>query len=146
MVKCGSETINLDEIRRTLEYDIDTENTFDEDLHMAWVESTLAHYILHHREFITDSSIEGIISGLPKKTKCCISKKAKSVGYGILSLHGLSLAKILCILVVSACLGLSFFIYWLIKHPGDIQNASVPYFMLMAAIGAFVALPDFYIS
>jgi hypothetical protein len=144
-VKCGSEKVNIDEIRRTLEYDISTGSIPDEDLHLAWVETTLAHYILHHRKYTTDNNIDDIISGLPKK-KCCMGKKAQSVGYGIRGVHGLSLMKSFYILAVSAGIGLTFFVFWLVKHPGDIQNASVPYFMLMTAVGGFIALPDLYIG
>ncbi|KAF2465752.1 uncharacterized protein BDR25DRAFT_360279 [Lindgomyces ingoldianus] len=146
LVKCGPEKVNLDEIRRTLEYDISTGSIPDEDLHLAWVETTLAHYILHHHKHITDDNINDIISGLPKKTKICVGKKARSVGYGIHGVYGLSLTKFFYLLAVSTGIGLSFFVYWLVKHPGDIQNASVPYFMLMTAVGGFIALPDLYIE
>jgi hypothetical protein len=136
--------VSLDEIRQTLEYDISTGST-PEDLHLAWVETTLAHYILHHRKYITDKNIDDTISGLPKTTKC-IGKKARSVGYGIRGVHGLSLMKLFYILAASTGIGLSFFVYWLVTHPGNIQNASVPYFMLMTAVGGFIALPDLYIG
>lgn len=145
-MKCGLDKVSLDEIRRTLEYDISTGSIPDEDLHLAWVETTLAHYILHHNKYITDNNIDDIISGLPKKIKCCMDKKARSVGYGIRGVHGLSVMKCLYILAVSTGIGLVFFICWIIKHPGDIQNASVPYFMLMTAVGGFIALPDLYIG
>jgi hypothetical protein len=145
-VKCGLEKVSLDEIRRTLEYDISTGSIPDEDFHLAWVETTLAHYIVHHRKCITDNNIDDIISGLPKKTRCCMVKKARSVGYGIRGVHGLSVLKFFYILAVSTGIGLIFFVYWLVKHPGDIQNASVPYFMLMTAVGGFIAPPDLYIG
>lgn len=74
-----------------------------------------------------------------------MDKKARSVGYGIRGVHGLSVMKFFYILAVSTTIGLVFFICWLAKHPGDIQNASVPYFMLMTAVGGFIALPDLYI-
>ena len=144
-MKCGPEKVSLCEIRRTLEYDISTGSVPDEDLHLAWVESTLAHYIMYHRHCITDSDIDDLISGLPKKTNGCIGKKARSVGYGIRGIHGWSLAKFLCMLALSTGIGLIFFVYWLVKHPGDIQNASVPYFMLVAAVVGFIAIPDLYI-
>lgn len=145
-MKCGPEKVSLDEIRRTMEYDISTGSILDEDLHLVWVETTLAHYISHHRKYITDNDIDDIISGLPKKTTCCMDKKARSVGYGIRAVHGLSLTKCLYILAVSTGIGLAFFVYWLVRHPGDIQNASVPYFMLTTAVGGFIALPDLYIA
>lgn len=145
-MKCGLEKVSLDEIRRTLEYDISTGSIPDEDLHLAWVETTLAHYILHHHKYITDNNIDDIISGLPKKTNCCMDKKARSVGYGIRGVHGLSIMKLHCILAICSGIGLVFFICWLVIHPGDLQNASVPYFMLMAAVGGFIALPDLCIG
>lgn len=85
-------------------------------------------YTLHltHSKQVADNNIDDIIFGLPKKTKCCMGKKARSVGYGIRGVHGLSLTKFFYILAVSTGTGLIFFVYWLVKHPGDIQNASVP--------------------
>ena len=142
---CGLEKVSLDEIRRTQEYDISIGiNLDDEDLHLAWVETTLAHYLLHHGKYITDDKVDEIISGLPKKTNLCMNKKARSIGYGIRGVHGLSVMKFLYLSVVTSGIGLVFFIYWLVKHPGDLQNASVPYFMLVAAVGGFIAISDFY--
>lgn len=31
-----------------------------------------------------------------------------------------------------------FFLEWLVKHPGDLQNASVPLFLVFALIGSFI--------
>jgi hypothetical protein len=33
--------------------------------------------------------------------------------------------------------GVAFFIYWLVKHPGDLQNASVPLFTALGLMASF---------
>ena len=86
------------------------------------------------------------MSSLPKKTKHCTEKKAWSVGYSIHRVHRLLVIKFFYILAASIGVGLVLIICWLVKHPRDIQIASIPYFMLMNAVGGFSALPDIYIG
>lgn len=147
-MRCNSDKVKLEEILKNKEYEISVTAPpeSDEELHIAWVEETLSHYLEHHRKTASDEDINKIIQGLPKKMKASVGRKAMSIGYGIRSVQGLSFVRFMCVIGICFILGLCFFVYWLMKHPGDIQNASVPYFMLMAAAGAFVALPDLYIQ
>jgi hypothetical protein len=146
LVRCNSDKVKLEEILRNREYEISTTVAPDEELHIGWVEETLSHYLRCHRQEASNQEIDMIIQGLPKKMKASVGRKAMSVGYGIRSVQALSFARFLCVMVICFGFGISFFVFWLVKHPGDIQNASVPYFMIMAAAGAFIAFPDFYIQ
>lgn len=69
--------------------------------------------------------------------------KLGDYGWGLhaceqLSFHRFNVLS-LCILAGPAY----FFVYWLVEHPGDLQNASVPLFLGFAFIGTFMILPRY---
>jgi hypothetical protein len=127
----------------TEEYDIDISTTRDHDLHIAWAEATLAHYLTHNEEH-ADQHIDTLLSGLPKRKRTQLRQKAKATGYGMHAQQGWSIFKFLIALTICSVPGLAFFFVWIKNHPGDLQNASVPYFMILATMAALVAIPDLY--
>ena len=112
---------------------------------MAWVESTLTHFMQHHSSQANESEINAIIAGLPKKVTSCIDVGGREFGYSIRSVQGWSLMRFVGLSVICLFLGLGFFCVWLGKHPGDFQNASVPYFMLLAPF-TLIGILDAYIE
>ncbi|OCK73877.1 hypothetical protein K432DRAFT_430344 [Lepidopterella palustris CBS 459.81] len=144
IVACRPDRVTVRDIRLSGEYEIETGGASDDDLHISWAEGALTHYLRYDCEN-KDEEIDVLISGLPRRKDRTSGKLVKSMGYGIRAQHGWSLFKFLVLLSLSTLGGLVFFVYWLILHPGDLQNASIPYFMILAAVGSFVAIPD-YIS
>jgi hypothetical protein len=144
-VEPGQEILSIRELREAPDYDISISNS-NENTHLMWVEAALGHYILHHGNDVSDRQIEQIISGLPKKRLVPIGKEAMSIGYGIHGVQGLSLFRLAIVFMTTAIPGLAFFAYWLKSHPYDIQNASVPYFMLTTAVWPLIAMADMYLK
>lgn len=143
LVSCLPDKIDVTRLLREKDYDFQVQLE-DNEIHVRWVEESVAHYLTHHRQ-IDDSAIENLIAGIPKRVNSMMRSKARLTGYGMHARQGWSLIKFMIALAISECLGLAFFVYWLFQHPDDLQNAAVPNFMILAFIGIAVILPDIYI-
>jgi hypothetical protein len=139
------ETVKLDDIKPTLGYEISKCGLLEDLLHITWVETTLAHYIQRHAS-VNDQEVDALISGLPKRIKSCHGMKGRSHGYGIRAVHGWSVVKVLSLFIISAIPGLLFFCVWLVNHPGDLQNASIPYFMMLTTFPCVTFVVDLYVD
>jgi hypothetical protein len=139
-IALSPEPVTVSEIRKSTDYEIDTSGPPTDNIHIMWAEARLAHH-LQCKCSHTEEEINEIISGLPRKKENS-GASGETVGYGIHAVEGWSVFKFLVVLSMSTLLGLVFFGFWLLEHPGDLQNASIPFFMLIAVIGAFVAIPD----
>ncbi|MCJ1263488.1 hypothetical protein MMC22_003358 [Lobaria immixta] len=117
----------------------------DNDIHIRWVEESVAHYLRHHGQ-IDDSAVENLLAGIPKRVNGMMGSKAKLTGYGMHARQGWSLIKFIVALAISQCFGLAFFVYWLFRNPGDLQNAAVPSFFILALMGMAVIVPDIWIQ
>ncbi|MCJ1264270.1 hypothetical protein MMC22_004141 [Lobaria immixta] len=143
IVSCLPEKIDITRLLQEKDYDFEVQFP-DNDIHIRWVEESVVHYLRHHGQ-INDSAIESLLAGIPKRVNSKIDSKAKLNGYGMHAQQGWSLIKFTVALAISQFFGLAFFAYWLFHHPGDLQNAAVPYFMILAFIGAAIIVPDIYI-
>jgi hypothetical protein len=115
----------------------------DDELHIIWAEAALKQHLQDngHREH----EINAVIAALPRRKIESTKYFARSTGYGIIAEQGWAVWKFLVMITIAIISGLIFFIWWLKKHPGDLQNASIPFFMILAAMGLLVGIPD-YIS
>lgn len=91
---------------------------------------------------VSDMEVNAIIAGLPKEKDGSSDRKGRSCGYGIRPVHGWSLLKLLCMLGFCLVIGLVFFSIWLSQRPGDIQGASVVYFMVLTVPTAVLSVVD----
>ena len=82
-----------------------------------------------------------LLACTPKKIDGKLEDEIETTGYGMHAVPGLSVEKLLVGIGLSVIGPLIFAIYWLCKHPGDLQNAAVPA-MLVAAFFAVMTLPD----
>src|ERR1700722_1078295 len=128
LVLCSADHVSPKEIKVSPEYEITTGEKLDDVWHMAWVESTLTHFMQQHSSQVNDSEINTIIAGIPKRVANRSDKPGREFGYGIRSVQGWSLVRFVGMAVMCIILGLVFFCAWLGRHPGDFQNASIPYF------------------
>jgi len=94
---------------------------------------------------VSDEEVNAIIAGLPKQKDGSLDRKGRSFGFGMRPVHGWSLLKLLCMFGFCLVMGLVFFSVWLAQRPGDLQGASVVYFMMLAAPTAVVSVVDRYI-
>ena len=143
IVSCLPERLDVTSLLQDKDYDFEV-RLADNDIHIRWVEESVVHYLRHHRQF-PDSAIESLLAGIPKRIDSTMGSKAKLTGYGMHAQQGWSLIKFVIALAIAECLGLAFFAYWLLHHPGDLQNAAVPNFMILAFMGVAIILPDIYI-
>jgi hypothetical protein len=112
---------------------------------MAWVESALSHFLQQHSSQVDESRIAPIISGLPKKVTNCTDIQGREIGYGIKAVQGWSFLRFLSLAGICVAMGLVFFGVWLKEHPGDFQNASIPYFMMLAPF-TLIGILDAYVE
>lgn len=143
IVSCLPEKLDITRLLQEKDYDFEV-RLADNDIHIRWVEESVVHYLRHHGQ-IPDSAIESLLAGIPKRVNSKMGSKAKLIGYGMHAQQGWSLIKFIIALAIAECFGLAFFVYWLLHHPGDLQNASVPNFMILAIMGVAIIVPDIYI-
>lgn len=79
----------------------------------------------------------------PKKLNGQLGHNEKH-GWGLRACKHLSFFRTSILSMVILAGPIAFFVYWLLGHPGDLQNASVPMFLAFAAIGTFIVLPHYY--
>lgn len=95
-------------------------------------------------EYFEDPSCTGntsmTLDVLPKKTNGKIGPDDE-YGWGLRACEALSFFRILILFLIIQAGPIAFFIYWLRKHPGDLQNASVPLFLAFALMGTFIVFP-----
>lgn len=144
LVACSPEVVTLDEIRAAPKYEIDTDETIDDILHITKVEETLTHLLQQHDSCVQDEHVNAIISGLPKERVDSLNTPGSSCKYGIRAIHGWSVMRMLYMFGLWIILGLIFFFVWLVKHPGDLQTASVPYLMLLTTFPIIIPVLDLY--
>jgi hypothetical protein len=141
-VRCREKPVTISEIQQHGEYEIEKSSLLDEEAHIEWAEAVLK---LHLQDGCKrNDEINTVIAGLPRRKTNLTENLAQSTGYGIVAEQGWSLWKFLTMMAISTMVGLIFFIWWLEGHPGDLQNASIPFFMILAIMGTFVALPDHF--
>jgi hypothetical protein len=144
LVACSPDAVTLDEIRAAPEYEIHVDETMDDTLHVTKVEETLTHLLQQHGSRVQDKQVNAIIPGLPKEHVSPIGASGSSCKFGIRSIHGWSVMRILLMFSLWILLGLIFFVVWLVKHPGDLQTASVPYLMLLTTFPIIIPVLDVY--
>lgn len=143
IVKCLPEKLDVARLLQEKDYDFEVQLP-DSDIHIKWVEASVVHYLRHHRQ-VNDSAIENLLVGIPKRVNKTMGPEAKLTGYGMHAQQGWSLIKFTIALAIAQFFGLAFFVYWLFHHPGDLQNAAIPNFMILAFMGAAIVIPDIYI-
>lgn len=144
IVVCSPEPVSIGEIRSTPGYEISIDGRLDDKSHIAWAEGALVVCLQSPSSLISDDEVNAIIAGLPKQKDGSLDRKGRSFGYGMRPGHGWSLLKLLCLFGFCLVMGLVFFCAWLAQHPGDLQGASVIYFMMLAAPTAVVGVVDRY--
>jgi hypothetical protein len=144
LVSCSPEPVTIKEIRAAPKYEIDTDDMIDDTFHIKKVEDTLTHLLQQHGSRVQDRQVNVIISGLPKERMGSLDTPGSPCKYGIRSIHGWSVLRILWMFALWIFPGLIFFFLWLVKHPGDLQTASVPYLMLLTTFPIIIPVLDLY--
>lgn len=96
-------------------------------------------------EYFDDPSCAGtstaILEAFPVRTTGEMTRLEKH-GWGLHGAEHLSFWRILCVTGVVLFGPSWFFVHWLVVHPGDLQNASVPLGLAFGFIGTFAVLFD----
>lgn len=140
-VACRQSPVKVADIKAHPGYEIDTTVSFDDEMHILWAEAALKQHLTNTSD--RDDEINKLIAGLPRIKVVTDRHLARSTGYGIIAKPGWAVWKFLIMAFLAITVGLTLFIWWLVKHPGDLQNASVPFFMVLAAMSLLVAIPDY---
>lgn len=83
-----------------------------------------------------------ILEHFPKRTNGLITQ-LRGDDWGLHACEYLSYFRyrIMCCLVLMG--PFLFFVYWLVEHPNDLQNAAIPIALAMALIGCFTGFPRY---
>ncbi|KAF8539940.1 hypothetical protein BDD12DRAFT_881439 [Trichophaea hybrida] len=143
LIFCSTDKITIKMLDQDREYDF--ARTIPEDLHIQAVEKTLAHQ-LHCRklEHCEPQAVKQLIRQIPQK-KNKLEKNAR-YGYGLHAQQGWAFYKFAIALALSQLLPAAFFVYWIIRHPGDLQNAFQPALYMLALLAVGIVVPDIYVK
>jgi hypothetical protein len=121
-----------------------------ESLHIARVETTLAHQLCCCGGFWTSShcktaAIERLIAHLPAKTTGKLERDAIE-GLGLHARQGWAFYKIVITYTITQAPFWGFAVFWLIHHPGDLQNAFQPAQYALALVSALFVVADYLLK
>ncbi|KAF8533262.1 hypothetical protein BDD12DRAFT_947735 [Trichophaea hybrida] len=142
LIRCLNDRLTISDLSTELDYHY--KPLKPDNLHIERVEATLAHQ-LHCGLHCKPASIEQLISHLPKKVTGKLERNT-TYGYGLHALQGLAFYKILIAHAVTQVPLWGFAAYWLIKHPGDLQNALLPALYMLALVTAVIGVADYYVK
>jgi len=74
---------------------------------------------------------------IPKKVPHKLGPTAGVEGYGMHTIANVALWRVMIVIFFSQIGSVSFAVWWLILHPGDLQNAFVPATMSLALLAVF---------
>lgn len=99
-------------------------------------------------EYFEDPSCAGTsaftLEALPRKTNGEMTQLER-YGWGLHACEHLSFFRITILYLAILAWPVWFLMDWLEKHPGDLQNASVPLFLALAFIATFTIIPQYFV-
>ncbi|KAL8824288.1 MAG: hypothetical protein Q9170_008205 [Blastenia crenularia] len=143
VVKCGCEKKEIlpkHNEQNEWSYRIDPD-FLDEDDHVSLAEQALIHYYHGYEKCFATDRFDNLLLGIPHRIN---GAEIRFKGYGIWAKQGWTLPKLAGFVLITQGWAMLFVIYWLCRHPGDIQNAFVPALYSLALVTVFVAIPDVF--
>lgn len=89
-------------------------------------------------EYFNDPSCAGTLNTATQSFPKKLNGKIANTAWGLYACEQLSFFKVLLLLGLVLAGTLAFVPYWLLRHPGDLQNAFVPPLFFLALAGVFV--------
>jgi hypothetical protein len=107
---------------------------------IRFVEKTISHHLQAsstcHGAHAQD--IRRLLQQIPKKVNGTLERRYRARGYGLRAITGVAFWRVLVALLVSQLPCWVFAILWLVRHPGDLQNAFMPAVYVAAILNLVV--------
>lgn len=115
----------------------------DEDDHISLSEQALIHYYHGFEECrsAADRFNRFVLPGIPHRID---GNELGFKGYGIWARQGWTIPKLAAFFLMTQGPAMAFVFFWLLFHPGDIQNAFVPALYSLGLVTVFVTVPDVF--
>lgn len=147
VIQCLSNKVTVATLSQSGEYEHALGTIPNAEVHVAWLEASMAFHLRNHgSSHVSDYQLNELVDTIPKRVLGKVGSYAKVTGYGMHAQQGWSVWRFMVTHTTIAVLTLPFFIWWLSVHPGDLQNASIPFFMALTLFDGAVVVADFVLE
>jgi len=144
VVNCTSEGQVLPDLKTQTEYHYQMDSWLDKASHVLKVQAALSDFYRRRVRCMHPDGTPKVVYGVPHRVSG--DKLGSLDGYGIRAIHYWSLCKAAMFALVTQGWAWAFIVWWLLHHPGDVQNAFTPAFYSLGVVTVFVTVPDLFSS